>query len=497
MNSFGLDTPLLSVKNGAYKWSIRDSVQGTAIFGGIGSGKTSAVGAKISTKMLAAGYGGLVLCAKHDEVDLWRSYCEKAGRLDDLIIVNEQSENYFNLFDYEFENSASRRVATDNLVEVLSTIIRSGDEKSQGRSDDRFWSDALNLLLYNLIDLCILANDGVTVKDMYEIMASLPKANHFPPDKSQKIQETLFVRTYNRAQQRVNALVEEWREKNADSKNLEQEEFNEVISFHIPEARTLRYVYEFFQQNFLPLAEKTKSIITYSCFSFLGRFMRDPVYSIFNKHKSNFTPDDCSQGKIIVLDFPVKKYHRAGRDVQTLFKLIWQRAMEKRKVDDDTRPVFLWADEAQHFLHEHDSEFQATARSSRIATVYISQNLSNYYTHMGGSNAEHRVKSFLGTLSTKFFLANADVDTNEYASQLCGDGFFYTPSENENFGNESFGFGKGWNFQSMRAVRPEEFIKLKSGGPENNFDVEAYMHVQGRPIFDNKNFYKVTFNQKQ
>jgi len=252
----------------------------------------------------------------------------------------------------------------------------------------------------------------------------------------------------------VNLLVDIWIEKNPKYKNLDEEALSNEISFHIPEARTLSYIYEFFQHNFFPLAEKTKSIITYSCFSFLGRFMRDPIYSIFNKHKSNFTPDHCSDGKIIVLDFPVKKYHKAGRDVQSLFKLVWQSAMEKRKVTNEekrkvtneTRPVFLWADEAQHFLHEHDSEFQATARSSRIATVYLSQNLSNYYTHMGGSNAEHRVKSFLGTLSTKFFLANADVDTNNYASQLCGEAFFYTPNESQNFGNESFGFSQGKNF---------------------------------------------------
>jgi len=49
----------------------------------------------------------------------------------------------------------------------------------------------------------------------------------------------------------------------------------------------------------------------------------------------------------------------------------------------------------------------------------------------------------------------------------------------------------------MRAVRPEEFIKLKSGGPENHYDVEAYMHVQGSPLNGDKNYLKVIFNQNK
>src|SRR6202012_4255126 len=111
--------------------------------------------------------------------------------------------------------------------------------------------------------------------------------------------------------------------------------------------------------------------IDFSFSGFLFHLLRDPVYSLFCSHAATFTPEDCLYGKIILINLPVKTYHKIGRDSQIMFKYIWQRAMEKRQIDAAARPVFLWADEAQHFLHEHDAEYQATARSSRIATVYI------------------------------------------------------------------------------------------------------------------------------
>lgn len=46
-----------------------------------------------------------------------------------------------------------------------------------------------------------------------------------------------------------------------------------------------------------------------------------------------------------------------------------------------------------------------------------------------------------------------------------------------------------------RAVRSEEFVRLKTGTTTNNNIVEAYMHVQGNPIKDGLNHSKISFNQ--
>ena len=195
-----------------------------------------------------------------------------------------------------------------------------------------------------------------------------------------------------------------------------------------------------------------------------------------------------------MINLPVKVYHKMGRDCQIMFKYIWQRAMEKTIVKESDRPVFLWADEAQNFLHEHDAEYQATARSSKIATVYISQNLPNYYANMGGAKSEFRVKSFLGTLATKIFHANADIETNKYASDLIGDGAFGDKSKKVNFA-QHMNFGEGKTLKFDKLVSPEAFARLKTGGTLNNNEVDAYLHFQGNTLVDGTSHIKITFSQ--
>jgi len=59
-------------------WRIKDACEGTVIFGGTGSGKTSGSGRALAQSFLGAGFGGLVLCAKPEEPALWRAYAAEA-----------------------------------------------------------------------------------------------------------------------------------------------------------------------------------------------------------------------------------------------------------------------------------------------------------------------------------------------------------------------------------------------------------------------------------
>ncbi|MBK7683860.1 MAG: hypothetical protein IPJ26_15955 [Bacteroidetes bacterium] len=58
-------------------WSIDDAVKGTSIMGGTGSGKTTASGKRLAQTFLKEGWGGLILCAKTDEAQLWRTTARK------------------------------------------------------------------------------------------------------------------------------------------------------------------------------------------------------------------------------------------------------------------------------------------------------------------------------------------------------------------------------------------------------------------------------------
>jgi len=518
---FDLDKVLidLSSKNHSASWTIRDAVEGLQIFGGIGSGKTSGSGKTIALKYLSNHFGGLVLTAKHDEKELWQDYCRQAGRLQDLIIVEPGSGYHFNVMEYESTIAGDKNALTLNLVQVLKTVINADKEKTGRGQEDSFWDGAMDMVLSNTIDLCQLAYGKVTVPMLYEIAQSAPKKMMQPQLGSNQAstphgaKETASVTkpkantppppakpfhlAYHEAMKKMTVQLNQWKEQQSPQflNNIQSDvEFTRIASEALPDVRVMGFVNHFFTDTFKNIAEKTRSIIDFNLIGFLYNLLREPTYSLFCRYPSNFTPEDCLKGKIILLNLPVKDYHKMGQHAQVMFKYIWQRAMERRRIKQNGRPVFLWADEAQHFLHEHDAVYQATARSSRIATVYISQNLPNYFANMGGQASEYKVKSFLGTLGTKIFHANADIETNQYASDLAGEAFFKKDQYSRTLAGE-FSSSKSYSYDLESVMRPEEFVSLKTGGPANNFLVEGIIHTQGKQIDKQVNFKKISFNQ--
>jgi Type IV secretory system Conjugative DNA transfer len=497
MELFDLDHPLIEIVSeyGFGNWSIRHAVEGVQIFGGIGSGKTSGSGNMLALKYLASGFGGLVLTVKSTEKEAWQEYCRLTGREKDLIILEPNGEHCFNFLQYE--TAQSQKALTENIVDVLKTVIRAGQEKHSGKSDDAFWETALDMLIFNVIDLCRLAYGTISIQQMYDVVQTIPKGNDGIQTDSAQGEVKAFQKAFEMARLLVTQKIDAWVASFSPQQQTmlqDNNRFEAELLEAIPEARLLKFLDQFFFDNYINLSEKTRSIIDFTFAGFLFRLLREPVYSLFCRHDSTFTPEDSLEGKIILINLPVKFYHKVGRDCQILFKYIWQRAMEKRSITQNARPVFLWADEAQNFLHEHDVNYQATARSSRIATVYISQNLPNYYACMGGHSAEYRVKSFLGTLGTKIFHANADLETNRYSSELIGDAFFEDESSSVTVAKD-FSQTRSNALKLERQVRPEDFVCLKTGGPMNKFRVEGYLHKQGDPIFKGLNFTKINFNQ--
>lgn len=465
--------------------------------GSLGSGKTSSSSRALALAMLANDFAGLVVTVKPDERTMWEDYCRLTNRESDLVIIGPDSGQHFNFLEYESRPTRGTDSITENIVEVLKTVIQSSQEKSSGKQDDSFWEGALDQLLINAVDLCKLAFGKVSVENLYNLIQTIPKGSDEEQITEDPAKPKAFRKALDRAVENVNVKINEWylglplsRQKEL----TEPEAFEEAFMEAVPDARLLKFVDQFFYDTFIPLASKTRSIIDFSVSGFLFRLLRDPVYSLFCRYDSTIVPEDCLKGKIILLDLPVKIFHKVGRDCQILFKYIFQRAMEKRIISENSRPLFLWADEAQTFIHQKDTDFQATARSSRIATVYITQNLPNYYSSMGGERAEYRVKSFLGTLGTKIFHANADVETNKYASELIGDAFFEDQSESITYA-KNFSQTRGRSLKLERAVRPEEFVNLKTGGPSNSLIAECYFHRQGDALFDGRNHNKIKFSQ--
>lgn len=176
---------------------------------------------------------------------------------------------------------------------------------------------------------------------------------------------------------------------------------------------------------------------------------------------------------------------------------MWQQAAERRDITANDRPIFLWADEAQNFITEYDMQFQATTRSTRSCTIYLTQNLPNYYAEMGGAHSKYRVDSLVGNFQTKIWHSNSDPETNTNASEIIGKDWQTHKSTSTNAGmdnNASAGTSSQESFDYQ--VIPKRFTELSKGSPINNYVVEAIIFQSGRKWSNGKTYLDAIFDQR-
>ncbi len=194
----------------------------------------------------------------------------------------------------------------------------------------------------------------------------------------------------------------------------------------------------------------------------------------------------------------MKEYDLVGQVAQLIFKLLWQRAVERRDINKYPRPVFLWADECQWFLSRTDPLFQTTARSARCASVFLTQNLGNLHSALGKPATD----TLTGNLNTKIIHNNTDVATNQWCSDLLAKSYqFRTSSGNVTRDTSPFDHGSSSHNTSAHEglefeVIPIEFTRLRTGGPQNGNLADAYVFQGNRTFSSGKNYLRVTFRQK-
>jgi type IV secretory pathway TraG/TraD family ATPase VirD4 len=254
----------------------------------------------------------------------------------------------------------------------------------------------------------------------------------------------------------------------------------------------------FWLEEFPNLSPKTRSSIISMFTSMADNFLRRPFRMLFSdlpdENQQIAFPELTHAGMVIVMNLPVKEFGEAGRTAQVVYKYLWQQAAERRNTKENPRPLFLWVDEAQNFASEYDMQFQATARSSRACTVYLTQNLPNYYAEMGGEQSRHRVNSLVGNLQTKIWHANSDPETNNHASETIGKSWQVRQSKSQSLG-ESVTISNSQQESFDYDVPPQEFTRLAKGGQPNNYEVKAVVFQNGRIWSSRSTYLFVTFKQ--
>nr|WKN34353.1 TraM recognition domain-containing protein [Tunicatimonas sp. TK19036] len=496
-----LDQTLYKVPGTDTKITWADSVEGTLITGATGSGKSSGPGRHAALAMLKKGFGFCVLCAKPDEKDQWLEYTKEAKRTNDLVIFNKSSDLKFNFLKYEMERQGEGAGDVLNAIDALmnlneqNRVYRSG---GGGDNEERFWDNSLRRLISRTITLLRLAGEEVSILNMRKVVSDCfkgdePKLYHHLKRTSTTTEE-IDPHTRRQAQ----ADLDLWIKSSYFLQILE--EVSEQTFANSSEEETALLVLDYWLKEFPKISEKTTSIIVESYMGIIEPFLNDGILKkqfSSGLDKMLLPENTVTDNKIMIIDFPIKEFGLAGIYAATIYKTTFQAAMERRniKTENDPKPVGLWIDEYQSFCNPMtDSLFQTTARSSWIATVYITQNINNIYFVMGNKMPEARAKSLLGNLNLKYFASNADVETNQWASDMIGQ--HVADLENLSI-NKEMEISKTKHQQMQARVTPDHFTILKTGRKANKYVVEAIVFKAGKRWGKNsENYATVAFKQR-
>jgi hypothetical protein len=459
-------------------WRIKDACEGTIIFGGTGSGKTSGSGRILARSFLAAGFGGLVLCAKPDEPALWKGYASETGRASDLVMFGDGEPWSFNFMNYESLRSGSGAGLTENLVTLFMEVSSIGSGDARSRGGDPFWERAMRSLIRNCVDVLVMAGEPVSLHAMFDVVRSAPADQASAASPDWKLKSGCWQRLEAAGER---ALGTTW-----------EVDCREVAGYWLG--------------HFPTLGEKTRGSIV-AMFSTLAEgLMRGKMRELFCE-ATTLCPEDVIGGKVVVVNLPVKEWSEVGRMAAVLWKYCLQKSVERRtdNRDGQGRPLFIWADECQHFTSRYDPLFQATARSSRAASVYLTQNYPSLSATLGaGPEGKAMTDSLLGNMGTKIFHANSDRETNQLASELVGkrlqtlrsfgSGSSLSLGAQASFGSSS---NRGRSENMDYEIQPMEFSTLRKGGAENAHTSDALVFQNGRLwAGTGRTWQKVAFRQR-
>jgi hypothetical protein len=386
-----LDLTLLQISP-TDAFTLGNSFENIFDVGGVGSGKTSGSGKALRHAFLNNGFGGLVLTAKPDEVDLWLADARACGREKSVILFDERQG--FNFIAYELARHGLLGINSviEFLMKVLEAIRLS--MPNAGHTGDAFWENTTRQLLRKTVPVLYAATGTVRIPDIIRFIASAPTSQAQLRDASWRDGSFMYQAL---AAARQSPVVP-----------LQDDVFNGIASY--------------WHDEFAQLDPKTRGNIAISLSTSLDRFNQGRLNRAFCQQTS-LVPELVFGGAVIILDMSALVWNEDGIVAQQLFKFAWQRAVLSRNglaPHHRERPVFLWADEAQNFMNSFDAEFLSMSRSSRCSTVYLTQSLPTIYAKIGGENAKHRADMLLANFGTKIFHNNSDPETNRWAADTIG-----------------------------------------------------------------------------
>ena len=466
-----LEMPLLRLSKQGDIYTLGDACMGNICMGPTGSGKSSSVGKKIPIALMTANAGLTAICTKPETRDHIIDCAHESGRHLDIVILDERKCFNFILAE-ALSNGGFAGVIIDNLMDVLNAALEPVRRQFGGKEQE-FFEMAKDILGKHSLFIDIMGNGGIDLGRVLKINQSLPTslASLEEPDKS------FCLATLERAKRNT------------------------------PRARRgeLELAIGYFEQEIPLMSDRTRTSIQATWTNCLDMFQREPLKSL-TSGKSSVTPQMVLDGKIVILDLPLKTHFVPAKIMGSLWKRAVQRAIERR-LDGWTgdksliRPTVIVSDDGHFFTNKSDNEFQSTSRSARGISLLLTQGIPSLMNEVG-KESKSQVDELLMNLQCKFFCQTDDLPTREYASKLCGERKVRRRSGGVNAGTSakggsSSGTNSGWSEAWEPYFRESEFGQLRMGGVANNCMVDVIVKLPARKFKANGGWpaMKVAFDQ--
>ena len=449
---------------------------GVAIFGAVGSGKTSACMHPFARQLLHWQAGdpdrraaALILEVKGDFCHDIRGILKDAGREDDYLELGLDGAYQWNPLGAHWLDSYSLAYTVSSLLNQLF-----------GKGKDPFWQQAYTNLVKWIIELHrIFPDRWVTLQDVYrcaidpELFQARIDAAKIVVEKQRRGVLTISQATYNTHFAHLSELVE-WHElPGGDLGAPRRAEIERWLKANgvpyapgVQEGHTdtdrlqarLDSVVLWYDKDWMQLDPKLRTSCVEGISSFLSLFDMEDIASIFCP-KAPGRPEPAGDadagngderprvaqagmrrllpaldelietGKVLALNMPAGSSPALARAVGVFLKNAWLQtllrrpAQMKREPDRYFRPAVFICDEYQSFASvgeddpSGDEKAFALTRQCRVIPIVATQSISSLRSVLPNSESW---RALLQTLRTRIFLSLSDDASAKIASELCG-----------------------------------------------------------------------------
>jgi hypothetical protein len=433
---------------------------GIAVFGAVGSGKTSCCIYPFAEQILAyraadrdKKIGGLVLEVKGDFCRKVKGILDRHARGEDYVEISLASPYRYNPLHNELDAYA----LAYSIASLLNNLF--------GKGKEPFWQQAYTNLVKFIILLHKVAYDYVTLFDVYECAISPDILENKIHDAERRLEERYFLLvspedfrahvadlklfdfSFDEQTEMYRARETPGARRFLESGAIQFECLSEAGFNAIDSERQeqLQAVKRWFYNDWRRIEPKLRSSIIECISVFLSLFDDNPAV------KRTFCPPaECydpkanrdhrfgtplpsfnwlvDTGKVCALNFPVAMNPGLARALGVMMKLDFQRAVLNRIPEIESHPekyfrqTFFLCDEYQHFVTVGENEptgdekFFSLSRQPKCIPIIATQSISSLKSSVPGE----AWRTLLQTFRTKIFLSLSDDFSAKTASELCG-----------------------------------------------------------------------------